>query len=423
LRVSIPSVTGIPALKAAVKKAIALHAKDRSIDLSLSYIDKFSLNQSDLEICQNLWKLCFSYEKEELLEEASITLDLIRCGYSRFFGSSSLEAMRCIVYKARILRMLKDYKNVEAAYNQAIKGLGLLGQTYYQLRCQLLLSQFFQSLDRNSAALNVLVKALMEHLSSATMIATTLKRGLGELLDTLQQLHSKISINQDMAKLMPSLDRLREVLQRWSAKPKTPEYFLDAWREFVQLVSTYSELKKLNMADRFFAYPKSKWLAISAPVFVAELARLYKVRCLHFGPREKMTSSPRELERAFDYLISVKRKRIDQPSEDLFAVLEKLLNDYPLRDLEGSTCSSELGVWLRAQKTYVRPQGYRPPFRRMSECADGREWEIPRLAEPTSISSHASSLFSSASTSSRFGLTYSVGSASSMVSNSAFMVS
>jgi len=226
----------------------------------------------------------------------------------------------------------------------------------------------------------------------------------------------------------------------------------NVWVEFVCLGSCYSEIGKLDMADLCFATappePQPGRMQGKNPRLKIELARFCKDRSIHYRRRMEVVESNIQLKVAFDHLLSVGTE--DEYDHCIGIILEQLLRTFEppeakirkrgfngeaawmrarelLTDLESpepqvvrKESSLEVKIWIRARDTFLKRVSY---------------WEIPqqgRRGRPVleskqgraskSISSHGSSMISGSSTCSRFGVTYSTGSASSWVSNSGLMV-
>jgi len=97
---------------------------------------------------------------------------------------------------------------------------------------------------------------------------------------------------------------------------------------------------------------------------------------------------------------------------------ERFFNAPPFRR------SPTLTAWFRAQdayKQFARKIAYRERSPMLVSVIE-EETAISRNGDAASLLSHDSSMFSGGSLSSKFGVTYSVGSLSSLVSNEGFMV-
>jgi hypothetical protein len=119
----------------------------------------------------------------------------------------------------------------------------------------------------------------------------------------------------------------------------------------------------------------------------------------------------------------------DTLEQDLFASLGKLLNETKPAEEELISQSYQVppwSIWRSAEAEWVKlhTRGrttHHNPIRN-SRLENLKDREIMQKSDSTSFSSHGSSKISSSSVGSGFGTTYSVGSASSIVSNSVFMV-
>jgi hypothetical protein len=119
----------------------------------------------------------------------------------------------------------------------------------------------------------------------------------------------------------------------------------------------------------------------------------------------------------------------DTLEQDLFASLGKLLERTEPAKGELIIQSYQVSlwsIWRSVEEEWVklhtrRRTTHHNPIRN-SRLENLKDREIMQKSDSTSFSSHGSSKISSSSVGSRFGTTYSVGSASSIVSNSVFMV-
>lgn len=400
---SVSSGTSRPASEAAVKEALALRAKGKSSD---SILLDLGCGSKDVcsKFCQNLWKLCFSFEKENLLEEASIALDLIQVGYTRLFGSPSMKTTHCMLYQARILRKSKEYKDSESAYRQAINGLRILKDTKSQLICQLFLAGFLKSLDKLSEALYFLLETLIEHFNSRM---ASIETKVPEVMGSMQRLHLKMDIDQNMVNVMASVTQLQELQSEWPE----PYHEFNVWVGFVRLGGCYSEAGKFDMAELCFSYIRPAGYEGTNPFLKIELARFHKERSLHYHRQSRVVDSIMQLRVALQHLLSV--EPLDKYDQALAIELEQLLDRFKSQETQHVGNSSLQTAWEQIGDTFPVFVARRPI----------KELEMMLCEESGSPSSHDSPMFSSSSASSRFGVTYSGGSESSIVSNSVFIVS
>jgi tetratricopeptide (TPR) repeat protein len=403
---SVSPGTSKPAPEAAIKKALALRAKGKSIDLIFLDLGCGS-NDVCLKFCQNLWKLCFSFEKKNLLEEASIALDLIQEGYTRVFGSTSIKTMHCMVYQARMLKKRKEYKDSESAYRQAINGLRNLKETKSQLICQLFLADFLKSLGKLSEALHHLLETLIEHFNSRV---ASIETKVPEVMGSMQRLHLKMDVDQNMVKVMASVTQLQELQSAWPE----PYHEFNVWVGFVRLGGCYSEIGKFDMAELCFSHIRPAGYEGTNPYLKIELARFHKERSLHDRRQSRLTDSIIQLKVAFKHLLSVEPP--DEYDQALAIELEQLLGEFKSQKMQTVGNSSLQTAWEQIRDTFR----VFVDRRRIKEL---KEREMMQCEESRTPSSHGSAMFSSCSSSSRFGVTYSGGSESSIVSNSAFIVS
>lgn len=405
---SVSSGISRPASEAAVKEALALRAKGKSIDSILLDLGCGS-NDVCSKFCRNLWKLCFSFEKKNLLEEASIALDLIQVGYTRLFGSPSIETTHCMVSQARILRKRKEYKDSESAYRQAINGLRNLKETKSQLICQLFLADFLKSLDKLSEALYLLLETLIEHFNTRT---ASIETKVPEVMGCMQRLHLKMDVDQNMVNVMASVTQLQELQSEWPE----PYHEFNVWVGFVRLGGRYSEVGKFDMAELCFSYIRAAGYEGTNPFLKIELARFHKERSLHYRRQSRVVDSIIQLKIAFKHLLSVEPP--DKYDQALAIELEQLLGEFKSQEMQPVGNSSLETAWEQIRDTFRIFVAHR----RTKELKELKEREIMQREESRSPSS-GSPIVSSSSGSSRFGVTYSGGSESSIVSNSALVVS
>jgi hypothetical protein len=113
-----------------------------------------------------------------------------------------------MVYQARILKKREEYKDSESAYREAINGLRNLKETEYQLICQLFLADFLRSLGKLSEALYHLLETLIEHFDSR---AASIETKVPEIMGSIQRLHLKMDVDQNMVKVMAGVTQLQEL--------------------------------------------------------------------------------------------------------------------------------------------------------------------------------------------------------------------
>jgi tetratricopeptide (TPR) repeat protein len=413
------------------QKALELRAKGWSMVGVFQHLVACG-DETVLEFCQRLWKLCFIFEKAHVPEEALMGFELIQAGYGIEFGAASKETMRCFVCKARILRKMKRYQDSEALYRQAITGFRALRQRVAQLKCQLLFGTFLRSLERHPEALRFLLEALTEHFTQTKTIEES--RKVIDLLDSIRKLHSKMRLGPD---LIESISRLKSLQHEWI---ETPNH-LNLLSEFVQLGGHYSKLHKYEMADLCFAYPAPIQPSRIIPAFRIEALKYSRELSSNYQRQGKLIQSVEHLEHALEQLSTLLHLKssertglqrtlvvTDGLEHELFATLGKLLKETrPIGEqpVFQDSCK-HWSTWKRAEAAWAKLDTCRriihhKPIRH-SRIDSLRDREIMQQSDPASISSQGSSRISSGSAGSRLGITYSVGSASSIVSNSVFMV-
>jgi tetratricopeptide (TPR) repeat protein len=371
--------------------------------------------------------------KTHRLDETLIGFELIQAGYDIEFGAASKETMRCLVFQARLLKKMNRFQESEKLYWQAISGFRTLRQRVAQLKCQLLLGNLLRSIKGTSEALRFLLEALIEHFAWTSTIDES--RKVVDILEFIRKLHIKMELGPDLTE---SVSRLKALQHEW---PKTRNH-LKVFSEFVQLGGHYSKLGKYELADLFFAYRLSFHCSrVSTPTRI-ELLKRSRELSIHYQRQRKLTQSIEQLKLAVEQFSDVLQQRAsgitgfqvssvmsDTLEQDFFATLGELLNETKPAQEEVISESYQVppwSTWRSAEAEWAKLQSRRRTTRhnliRNSRLDNLRGRELAQISDSTSFSSHGSSKISSSSVGSRLGMTYSVGSASSIVSNSVFMV-
>lgn len=390
-------------------------------------------DETPLEFCQRLWKLCLFFKKAHFLEETLVGFELIQAGYDIEFGAASKETMRCLVFQARVLKKMNRFQESENLYRQAISGFRTLRQRIAQLKCQMLLGHLLRNLKRTSEALRFLLEALIEHFAWASTIEES--RKIVDILESIRKLHIKMGLGPDLTE---SVSRLKTLQHEW---PLTRNH-LKLFSEFVQLGGQYSKLGKYELADLFFAYRLSFHCSrVSTPTRI-ELLKRSRELSIHYQRQRKLTQSIEQLILAVEYFSDLLQEKAlwradfqrssmmsDTLEQDFFATLGELLNETKPAEEEPISQSYPVptwSTWRSAEAALAKLQTRRRTTRlnpiRNSRLENLKGRDIMQKSDPTSFSSHGSSKISSSSVGSRLGMTYSVGSASSIVSNSVLMV-
>ncbi len=416
------------------QKALELREKGWSMARIFQHLVA-SGEETSLEFCHRLWKLCLFFKKAQFLEETLIGLELIQAGYDIEFGAASKETMRSLVFQAQVLEQMKRFQESETLYRQAISGFRALRQRLTQLECQMLLGHLLRSLKRTSETLQFLLEALIEHFAWTRTIEESKK--VVDILEFIRKLHVKMELGPDLTE---SVSRLKTLQHEW---PETRNH-LKLFSEFVQLGGHYSKLGKYELADLFFAYRlslhcSSSWGSMSTRI---ELLKRSRELSLHYQRQQKLTQSIEQLKLAMEQFSDLLQQRSlertdfqrssmmsDTLKQDFSTTLEKLLNETRPEEEELNSQSYQVlpwSTWRSAEAEWVKLQTRRRITRhnpiRNSRLDNLRDRRITQESDSTSLSSHSSSKISSSSAGSEFGITYSVGSASSIVSNSVFMV-
>jgi len=431
---TVPLSVFLATAEKAVIDAMTVCNKDGYLDRIIQQVAKtyiFGIVPEDRMVFLDALEMhLLSCEQQGLLDQAWMANRLMELGYARISGSSgSRDYLRCIVQKAQILRKQRKFELSEAAYRQAIEGFRDLRETKCRLRCQLQLGNFLSTLNRDSEALCLLVDTLLGHLSSKT---TRLQRT--EIISSIQRLHYKMNESGEMKHVISSISRLNPPsydtgtkLVNWRA---CSEYF-NIWAELFKLGSEYSKLEMFSIADLCFAFPQPE--IQSGPSGLSQLKRIPSIRkqfCEYYRRQGKIVDCLEQLKIAFDCMLPlVERYQYSQESVDIAVreltqmltetePQERFFNAPPFRR------SPTLTAWFRAQdayKQFARKIAYRERSPMLVSVIE-EETAISRNGDAASLLSHDSSMFSGGSLSSKFGVTYSVGSLSSLVSNEGFMV-
>jgi tetratricopeptide (TPR) repeat protein len=389
--------------------------------------------ETSLEFCQRLWKLCLCFKKAHFPEEMLIGLELIQAGYDIEFGAASKETTPFLAFQAQVLKQMNRFQESETLYRQAISGFRVLRQRVAQLKCQILLGHLLRSQKRTSEALQLLLEALIEHFAWARTIEES--RKVVDILEFIRKLHIKMELGPDLTE---SVSRLKNLQHGW---PETRNH-LKLFSEFVQLGGHYSKLGKYELADLFFAYRLSFHCS---RVSVASKIEFLKRSCelsIHYQRQRKLIQSIEKLKFAVEQFSDLLQQKAlertdfrwpsmmsDTLEQDLFASLGKLLERTEPAKGELIIQSYQVSlwsIWRSVEEEWVKLHSRRRTTHhnpiRNSRLENLKDREIMQKSDSTSFSSHGSSKISSSSVGSRFGTTYSVGSASSIVSNSVFMV-
>ena len=432
------------AFEAAIKEALALRTKGIPVDSILEHLG-CDVTEICAKFCQIAWNLALLSKKQGFLEEASIAFDLVQAGRTRLFGFSSIATMRCIVCKAHMLRKRQLHTESEAAYRQAIEGLKNLGAIRYQLKYQIFLSGYMRNLGKTSESLYLLLQTLIEHFHSTTALIE--KTRIIKLMQYMQRVHLEMNVDQNMLEVMAGISRLQQL----QSQSPTVHHELIVWGEFVRLGSYYSAARMFDMADLCFAiappgeHPER--MQERNPRRKLELARFCMELSIHSRRNKMFVESVSQLNAAFEHLLSIRGG--GEYDQGQGTVLERLLIEHePLETKilrqclpEEKACMSDQALlkevdspgiqvfgrtsgervaWLRACDVLLKCIYVWEEFQ--SHGKDGGGVRSLQSGAGRSLKSHKSSVASGGSTSSRRGVTYSVGSASSWVSNSGFMV-
>jgi len=373
--------------------------------------------------CENLWHLGPSFEKKHCMEEALMTYDLIHAGYQVTRRSwTDRENIKCLVYRARVLRKMEKVDQSEALYREAIKALQERGDGNCELECLLDLADFLSARDMDFEALSLLLHAYIGKSWCTDTSAENQK--MPELLNCVQRIHSKTETGEGFASVTAIISRMRTIqMRRIDA-----HNYQNLWFELVQLGSHYSSFEKFKLADLCFGFSAPRGNSNTNPKNRLRLAQFRKERSVHCKRQGKFSESLWYLTLAFNQLLSLgpgDYDGIEEEEGDLVVILTQLLDDLcPERLIEchPEEHSAIIIAWGKARTAFDKLYRHRVQSRaRELVYSNYTKFGLNAHQGAISLSSNGSSMLSRESLNS-FGVTYSVGSASSIVSNSVFMV-
>ncbi|KAN0121948.1 hypothetical protein V8E51_000274 [Hyaloscypha variabilis] len=373
--------------------------------------------------CENLWHLGPSFEKKHCMEEALMTYDLIHAGYQVTRRSwTDRENIKCLVYRARVLRKMEKVDQSEALYREAIKALQERGDGNCELECLLDLADFLSARDMDFEALSLLLHAYIGKSWCTDTSAENQK--MLELLNCVQRIHSKTETGEGFASVTAIISRMRTIqMRRIDA-----HNYQNLWFELVQLGSHYSSFEKFKLADLCFGFSAPRGNSNTNPKNRLRLAQFRKERSVHCKRQGKFSESLWYLTLAFNQLLSLgpgDYDGIEEEEGDLVVILTQLLDDLcPERLIEchPEEHSAIIIAWGKARTAFDKLYRHRVQSRaRELVYSNYTKFGLNAHQGAISLSSNGSSMLSRESLNS-FGVTYSVGSASSIVSNSVFMV-
>jgi tetratricopeptide (TPR) repeat protein len=430
----------------AVLEALALDSNGNAVDLEFSQIAKLPVFDGVAinyrRLCKSLDVLSNEYVKRGLLGQAWMAVRLMELVQAELFRDFTLSA-KCKFQKARILRKKNDYEGSTICMSQAIAICKQFGDKRQALKFLLFLGDTLLSRGRYSEALQVFVQAFIEQRGSW--------QGSGKVMASIRKLHLKMNESGRMEEVIFSLNILGDLLNERGAMFICRTF--DIWTEFAQLGSGYSKLDLFEVADLCFEVPEP--VLDGRPPTVSYYIRRSQFRkeySLHSLRQDKILQALIQLIKAFECIQSLgivilpsgptvlHGERISQDSLKAlrrdFVELSKVLSEatphepalhlemhyYKKANLLAKKISWNLSTEVSSPLILYGTDSRKHEKHRNQIGKDKIRAPSIRSGAAASISSSGSSMFSMNSTSSRFGLTYSVGSASSYVSNSAFMV-
>ncbi|KAH8780621.1 hypothetical protein F5882DRAFT_500542 [Hyaloscypha sp. PMI_1271] len=455
-------------VETAVLQALALNSNGNVINLKFSHIAKLPVFDGVAINCTTLYKsldvLSNGYLKRGLLDQALMAVRLMECiqvNSFRDFSSHFATLGKCDIQKARILRKKNDYEGSKACISQAIAIYKHFGDKKQALKCRLFLGDTLLSQERYSEALHLFVKALIKQRGTW--------QGSGKVMALLRKLHLKMSESGRMEGVIFTSSILGDLLNEREAKVSFRTF--DIWTEFAQLGAGYSKLGLFGVADLCFELPEPVWdETIPSASDCIRRSQFRKEYSLHFLRQDKILQALTQLTLAFECVQSLGTDMLpfgpiilpgETTPQDSRNVLRIVFEDLTKAFSEANARKSALPgeryyydkanfladkvSWNLSSKVGSALIPYGTDFRKNEKNRnqigeDKSRAPSIRSGAPVSISSNGSSMFSMNSTSSRFstnstssrfsmnstssrfGTTYSIGSASSYVSNSVFMV-
>jgi tetratricopeptide (TPR) repeat protein len=372
--------------------------------------------EAQRKFCQSLWHLGPSFEKNQCTEEALMTYNLIHAGYQvTRCSSTDKKNIKCLVYRARVLRKMKKMDQSEALYQEAMKALQERGDGNCGLECLFDLADFLSDRDMEFEALSLLVHAYFRECWYINTSAESQK--MLELLNYVQRIHSKTETGEGLARVTAIISRLRTIQKQWIDTHNYQNLFF----ELGELRGHYSNSEKFKLADLCFRFPAPRENAIANPKNRLKLAQFLMERSVNCVLEGENLESLKYLTYSFKGLLSLGPDGCDGMEEEemnLLLCIEQLLGkfyDEKFRECHSEAYSVATLAWEKANAAFDQSQAHGLVFN--SQKKPGLNAHQGGI----SISSNGSSVSSRASLNS-FGVTYSVGSASSIVSNSVFMV-
>jgi tetratricopeptide (TPR) repeat protein len=431
-------------VETAVLEALALKSNDNVINFEFSQIAKLPVFEG---VAINYWKLYKSldvlsnrYLKRDLLGQAWMAVHLMEIVQDELFKYFRISA-KFSFQKARILRKQNDYEGFTIYMSQAIAICKQIGDKKHALKCQLFLGDTLLSRGRCPEALYVFIEALIEQRETW--------QGSGKVMASIRKLHLKMNESGKMEDIILTSSNLGYLFASEGAMLYSRA--IGIWTKFAQLGSGYSKLGLFRVADLCFEVPEPMNERLPTVSYQIRRSKFRKEYSLHSLRQDKILQALTQLTLAFECIQSlwtgkhpyreiVNWETIRQDSRNvvrhLFEELSKVLSEATPHEsalAEESHCykkasllANEISLNLLTEvSSPLVPYGtdFRKHEKNKNQIGkDKIRAPSIRSGVAASISSKGSSMFSMNSTSSRFGLTYSVGSASSYVSNSAFMI-
>jgi tetratricopeptide (TPR) repeat protein len=432
-------------VETAVLEALALNSNDNIINLEFSQIAKLpvfdgvAINYSRLYKPLNV--LSNRYLKRGLLDQAGMAVRLMELVHAEVFRDFTISP-RCNFQKARILRKQNDYEGSKACISRAIAIYKQIGDKEQVLKCQLFLGDTLLSRGRCSEALHVSVEALIEQRGTW--------QGSGKVMALIRKLHLKMNESDRMEEVIFTSSILGDLLDERGAMVYSRTF--DILTEFAQLGAGYSKLGLFGVADLCFELPEPVWDGLPPTVsYYIQQSQFRKEYSLHSLRQDKILQALTQLTLAFECIQSLATDLLFWPFvllgetspqdshnalRQVFEELSKVLSEatfhkpallaeircYEKVNSLANKISFDFSLKISSPLT-LYDTDFRKHEKRTNKIGkDKIRAPSIRSRAAASISSNGSSMFSMNSSSSRFGLTYSVGSASSYVSNSAFMV-
>jgi hypothetical protein len=375
-------------------------------------------NKPATEVCQDRSGV-YSPSEGDLAKIAQEALDLIHAGLSIEIGDPNQRSLRCLLRRARPMRKNGVFEDTERLYRHAIQTLMRSADRKRQVQCQLVLSDFLLSLGRYSEPLHLLLEVIIEDFRRPSIDAKSALK----IIDCFASVSREVDLlDGELIRILSRLKNLRSHrILIWFRSP----YSIELEIELVQLGSYFSQTGKFQLADLCFTSLDLSCPPEKSPRIWIHLFKVCIERCEYYRRTGMIGKGIEQLGEAMVYLSSLMDETMEEADAHLrlmiFGLKEQVKMTVKRLSAEDVTFSHQYS-WVKVQVIWARVFEQLPVSLSKIPHKPASTGRIGSQGAPTSLSSHGSSLLSAGSASSRFGITFSVGSESSVVSNSVFMV-